>query len=157
MTRMAKKLDIGGHSCARPACPEPRGGGRRRAKPLLQYSTKHWMKELRDGCWHASPKPPGAQRAGGIFQWYYNTNSQCFLSSTSALSRDSSRSGQIAAMDCDLSASDLRRKNISARLTRRFFDLYYAVRFAHGVILALNKYKQSLQYVFSKVWPWENI
>ena len=39
MTRMAKKLDIGGYACARPACPEPRGGGRRRAKPLLQYST----------------------------------------------------------------------------------------------------------------------
>ena len=35
-------------------------GGRRRAKP------KDWMKELRDGCWHASPKPPVAQRAGGI-------------------------------------------------------------------------------------------
>ena len=41
-------------------------GGRRRAKPLLQYSKKHWMKELGDGCWHASPKPPDAQRAGGI-------------------------------------------------------------------------------------------
>ena len=41
-------------------------GGRRRAKPLLQYSKKHWMKELGDGCWHASPKPPVAQRAGGI-------------------------------------------------------------------------------------------
>ena len=24
------------------------------------------MKELGDGCWHASPKPPDAQRAGGI-------------------------------------------------------------------------------------------
>ena len=46
MIRMAKKLDIGGYDCARPACPEPRGGGRRRAKPLLQYSTKDWMKEL---------------------------------------------------------------------------------------------------------------
>ena len=44
-------------------------GGRRRAKPLLQYSKKHWMKELGDGCWHASPKPPDAQRAGGIFRF----------------------------------------------------------------------------------------
>ena len=60
MTRIAKKLDIGGHDCARHPCPEPRGGGRRRAKPLLQYSKKHWMKELGDGCWHAT------QRAGGI-------------------------------------------------------------------------------------------
>ena len=66
MTRMAKKLDIGGYDCVRNHGPEPRGGGRRRAKPLLQYSKKHWMKELGDGCWHASPKPPDAQRAGGI-------------------------------------------------------------------------------------------
>ena len=66
-TRMAKKSDIGGYDCARPACPEPRGGGRRRAKPLLQYRKKDWMKELGDGCWHASPKPPDAQRAGGFF------------------------------------------------------------------------------------------
>ena len=66
MTRMAKKLDIGGYECARHPCPEPRGGGRRRAKPLLQYRKKDWMKELGDGCWHASPKPPDAQRAGGI-------------------------------------------------------------------------------------------
>ena len=66
MTRMANKLDIGGYGCKRHPCPEPRGGGRRRAKPLLQYSKKHWMKELGDGCWHASPKPPDAQRAGGI-------------------------------------------------------------------------------------------
>ena len=65
MTRMAKKLDIGGCGCVRPDCPESRGGGRRRAKPL-QYSKKHWMKELGDGCWHARPKPPDAQRAGGI-------------------------------------------------------------------------------------------
>ena len=66
MTRMAKKLDTGDYDSARPACPEPRGGGGRRAKPLLQYSMKDWMKELRDGCWNASPKPPVAQRAGGI-------------------------------------------------------------------------------------------
>ena len=52
MTRMAKKLDI--------------GGGRRRAKPFLQCRKKDWMKELGEGCWHASPKPPDAQRAGGI-------------------------------------------------------------------------------------------
>ena len=43
MTRMAKKSDIGDYGCARPACPEPRGGGRRRANPLLQYSTKDWI------------------------------------------------------------------------------------------------------------------
>ena len=66
MTRMANKLDIGGYETVRPACPEPTGGGRRRAKTLHQYSKKHWMKELGDGCWHASPKPPDAQRAGGI-------------------------------------------------------------------------------------------
>ena len=66
MTRMAKKLDIGVYGCVRPPSPEPRGGGRRRAKSLLQDSKKHWMKELWDGCWHASPKPPDAQRAGGI-------------------------------------------------------------------------------------------
>ena len=68
MTRMAKKLDIGGYAFARHPCPEPRGGGRRRAKPLLHYSKKHWMKELGDGCWHARPKPPDAQRAGGILK-----------------------------------------------------------------------------------------
>ena len=50
MTRMAKKLDIGGYECKNHPCPKSRGGGRRRAKPLFQYSTKHWMKELRDGC-----------------------------------------------------------------------------------------------------------
>ena len=66
MTRMANKLDIGGYETLRLACPEPRGGGRRRAQPLLQYSKKRWMKELGDGCWHARPKPPDAQRAGGI-------------------------------------------------------------------------------------------
>ena len=71
MARMAKKLDIGGYDCARNPCPEPRGGGRRRAKPLLQYSKKHWMKELGDGCWHTSPKPPDAQRAGGIYKYTY--------------------------------------------------------------------------------------
>ena len=43
MTRMAKKLHIGGYECARNHDPEPRGGGGRRAKPLLQYSTKDWM------------------------------------------------------------------------------------------------------------------
>ena len=32
MTRMAKQMDIGGYDYARPACPEPRGGGGRRAK-----------------------------------------------------------------------------------------------------------------------------
>ena len=42
-TRMAKKSDIGGYECARNHDPEPRGGGGRRAKPLLQYSTKDWM------------------------------------------------------------------------------------------------------------------
>ena len=67
MPRMAEKLDIGAYGCARPACSKPRGGGRRRAKPLLQYSIQDWMKELRDECCHASPKPPVAQRAGGIF------------------------------------------------------------------------------------------
>ena len=66
MTRIAKKLDIGGYGCKNHPCPKPRGGGRRRAKPLLRYRKKDWMKELEDGCWHASPKPPDAQRAGGI-------------------------------------------------------------------------------------------
>ena len=33
MSRMAKKLDIGVYECVRPDCPEPRGGGRRRANP----------------------------------------------------------------------------------------------------------------------------
>ena len=40
-----------------------------------------------------------------IFEWFYSMESLSFLSSTSALSRDSSRSGQISAMDCNLSAS----------------------------------------------------
>ena len=43
MARMAKKMDIGGYGCKNYPCPEPRGGGRRRAKPLLQYSTTDWM------------------------------------------------------------------------------------------------------------------
>ena len=72
MARMAKKMDIGVYECKRNPCPEPRGG-RRRAKPLLQYSKKHWMKELKDGCWHASPKPPDAQRAGGIISLDINS------------------------------------------------------------------------------------
>ena len=46
MARMAKKLDMGGYECKNYTCPKPRGGGRRRAKPLLQYSTKDWMEEL---------------------------------------------------------------------------------------------------------------
>ena len=66
MTRMAKTSDIGEYECIRHHDFGARGGGRRRAKPLLQYSIKDWMKELRDGCCHASPKPPVAQRAGGI-------------------------------------------------------------------------------------------
>ena len=65
MTRMAKQLDIDAYETIRHHRFGARGGGRRRAKPLLQYSKKHWMKELGDGCWHASPKPPDAQRAGG--------------------------------------------------------------------------------------------
>ena len=59
-------MDISGYGTIRQHSFGARGGGRRRAKPLLQYSKKHWMKELGDGCWHASPKPPDAQRAGGI-------------------------------------------------------------------------------------------
>ena len=43
MTRMAKKLDIGGYEDIWHHGFEPRGGGGRRAKPLLQYSTKDWM------------------------------------------------------------------------------------------------------------------
>ena len=42
MARMAKKLDIGGYEAARHPCPEPRGGGRRRAKPLLQGLGRMW-------------------------------------------------------------------------------------------------------------------
>ena len=71
MARMAKKMDISGYEGKGNPCPEPRGGGRGSAKPLLQYSKKHWMKELGDGCWHASPKPPDAQRAGGISILHY--------------------------------------------------------------------------------------
>ena len=72
MTRMAKKMEIGGYECKRNPCPKSRGGGRRRAKPLLRYRKKDWMKELGDGCWHASPKPPDAQRAVGIlYQWNF--------------------------------------------------------------------------------------
>ena len=61
-----KKLEKGAYGTIRHHRFGARGGGRRRAKPLLQYSKKHWMKELGDGCWHARPKPPDAQRAGGI-------------------------------------------------------------------------------------------
>ena len=42
MTRMAKKLDMGGYECENHPCPEPRGGGRRRAKPLLQGLGRMW-------------------------------------------------------------------------------------------------------------------
>ena len=42
-----EKSDIGGYECARPDRPEPRGGGRRRDKPLLQYSIKNWIEELK--------------------------------------------------------------------------------------------------------------
>ena len=38
MTRMAKKLDIGGYDWIWHHGFEPRGGGGRRAKPLLQGS-----------------------------------------------------------------------------------------------------------------------
>ena len=43
MTRMAKKSDIGGYGGVRHQGFEARGGGGKRAKPLLQYSTKDWM------------------------------------------------------------------------------------------------------------------
>ena len=43
MTRMAKKSDIGGYEYIWNQGFEARGGGGRRAKPLLQYSTKDWM------------------------------------------------------------------------------------------------------------------
>ena len=33
---------------------------------ILQYSKKHWMKELGDGCWHASPKTVEAQGLVGF-------------------------------------------------------------------------------------------
>ena len=42
MARMAKKLDIGGYGPVRNPCPDPRGGGRRRGKPLLQGSWRRW-------------------------------------------------------------------------------------------------------------------
>ena len=45
MARMAKKMDIGSYGCKNHPCPEPRGGGRRRAKPLLQGLGRMW-KEL---------------------------------------------------------------------------------------------------------------
>ena len=50
MARIASKSDIEGCGCIRHHGFESRGAGRRRAKPLLQYSKKHWMKELGDGC-----------------------------------------------------------------------------------------------------------
>ena len=50
MTRIVKKSDIGVYGCIWHHRFESRGGGRRRAKPLLHYSKKHWMKELGDGC-----------------------------------------------------------------------------------------------------------
>ena len=70
MTRMATKSEKDDYACARPPCPESRGGGRRRAKPLLQGLGRMWSwKEL--GGWkneacHLKVKPPVAQRAGGI-------------------------------------------------------------------------------------------
>jgi hypothetical protein len=45
MTKMAKKLDIGGYAPIRPDGFESRGGGRRRGKPLLQYR-KHWTEKV---------------------------------------------------------------------------------------------------------------
>ena len=41
MTRIAKKLDIGGYECIRHHDFGARGGGRRRGKPLLQ--TLFWI------------------------------------------------------------------------------------------------------------------
>ena len=43
MAWMAKKSDIGGYDWIWHHGFEARGGGGRRAKPLLQYSTKDWM------------------------------------------------------------------------------------------------------------------
>ena len=46
MTKMAKKLDIGGSGTIRPDGFESRGGGRRSGKPFLQYKLKElegWM------------------------------------------------------------------------------------------------------------------
>ena len=81
MTRMAKKLDIGAYETIRHHRFGARGGGRRRAKPLLQYSKKHWMKELGDGCWHASPNhlmPRGLVGLGFMLLLYKILNFNLF-------------------------------------------------------------------------------
>ena len=70
-----------------------------------------------------------------IFNGFIIRNRRVFWSSTSALSRDSSRSGQIAAMDCNVSASDRHIKNVFVRFSKRFFEPCYSpekqIRAAH--------------------------
>jgi hypothetical protein len=51
MTRMAKKSDVEGYECGLQSCPEPRGGGRRRGKPLLRRMRRRSWKD------EAAPKP----------------------------------------------------------------------------------------------------
>ena len=63
MTRMAKKLDIGGYGTIRPRGFESRGGGRRRGKPLL-HCTKHWIEELEG--WMLPRKPETTCRPKGL-------------------------------------------------------------------------------------------
>ena len=46
MTRMATKSEKDDYGCARPPCPESRGGGRRRAKPLQGLGRIWSWKEL---------------------------------------------------------------------------------------------------------------
>ena len=67
MTRMAKKMDIGGSASMRHHGFESRGGGRRRGKPLL-HNTKHWMKELEG--WMLPRKPETTCRPEGWWDYF---------------------------------------------------------------------------------------
>ena len=69
MTRMAKKLDIGGYESIRHHGFESRGGGRRWGKPLLQYR-KHWMEELEG--WMLPRKAETTCRPEGWWDFLYD-------------------------------------------------------------------------------------
>ena len=68
MTRIANKSDIGGYGCIRHHGFETRGGGRRRAKPLLQYSTKDWKTKRVEG-WMLARKSETTCRPEGWWDY----------------------------------------------------------------------------------------
>ena len=67
---MAIKSNLGAYETARPDDLGPRGGGRRRGKPLLQRIGGSWKKDFSKMV-SRNPETTDAQRAGGTFENIY--------------------------------------------------------------------------------------